>query len=450
MKEASPSGESLQQGGVVEPEQPHSLEEPPSSFLAGEGFLASVLRQSVMLRAIYVFLFVRLSAGGRVSFMLLFLFGLGGASSLSIPLYLPWSFFFILMLTAVFSATLLVPRRRSLRVERLPVANGTVGKELAYDVEIENLTRHGLYQLELTEWMLPFHVLHVPGEAIVWVGDLAPGEKRRVRLRMLGLKRGAYKLSAVGVLSGFPLGLWRGLHRHKQVASFLIYPAFQRLGSFSVPSGRQYQPGGILLSSEIGESSEFMHTREYREGDNPRHIHWASWARRGEPVIKVFQEEYFVRLALLLDSERGKGFQEPAFEAGISLAASIADALSRQDYIIDLFAAGDEIHHFQAGRSLAHLENILEILACISPAARIDWSELSATLAPRVAEFTAIVLVLLDWDEARQELVERLRMMGLSVRVFVMREAETTLAFPSAGGDFVKLSPKESLTKISW
>lgn len=56
------------------------------------------------------------------------------------------------------------------------------------------------------------------------------------------------------------------------------------------------------LSSSTGDAIEFVGTRDYREGDPPRNIHWRSWARRGAPVVKEYQEEYFCRIALILDT----------------------------------------------------------------------------------------------------------------------------------------------------
>jgi hypothetical protein len=46
---------------------------------------------------------------------------------------------------------------------------------------------------------------------------------------------------------------------------------------------------------------EFLGCREYRQGDNPRHIHAPSWARIGAPIDKEFREEYAHHSALVVD-----------------------------------------------------------------------------------------------------------------------------------------------------
>ena len=59
------------------------------------------------------------------------------------------------------------------------------------------------------------------------------------------------------------------------------------------------------MASSVGESEEFVSLRDYRRGDPMRHIHWKSWAKTGKPIVKEFQDEFFVRHALILDTFAG-------------------------------------------------------------------------------------------------------------------------------------------------
>src|SRR3977135_4628046 len=65
---------------------------------------------------------------------------------------------------------------------------------------------------------------------------------------------------------------------------------------------RRLQPGGVAFAGRVGDAEEFMSLRDYRSGDTPRRIHWKAWARTGRLVIKEYQDEFFVRHALLLDT----------------------------------------------------------------------------------------------------------------------------------------------------
>ena len=86
-----------------------------------------------------------------------------------------------------------------------------------------------------------------------------------------------------------------------------------------------------------------------------------------------------------------------------------------------LFAAGDDVYHFQAGRSLAYLGNILEILACVDPGRRLDMQALRSALLPEAPRLSAVILVMMDWDRERASLVQLLKSHGLAVRVISMR-----------------------------
>lgn len=114
-------------------------------------------------------------------------------------------------------------------------------------------------------------------------------------------------------------------------------------------------------------------------------------------------------------------------EAAISLGASIADALSRQEYVIDIFAAGPELYHFQAGRSLAHLDNILDVLACIDACPSDPFAKLGPALSEEINEISSAIVVMLDWDEVRESFVRSIQNMGVAVKLIVVKDDETTL-----------------------
>src|SRR5204862_6450540 len=105
------------------------------------------------------------------------------------------------------------------------------------------------------------------------------------------------------------------------------------------------QHGGVALASAIGESEEFVSLRDYRPGDPLRRIHWRSWAKAGKPVVKDFQDEFFVRHALILDT-----FTEPddlaVFEEAVSVAASFACTVDTQESLLDLLFIGPQAFTF--------------------------------------------------------------------------------------------------------
>ncbi len=261
--------------------------------------------------------------------------------------------------------------------------------------------------------------------------------------QLFASRRGRYLLRGPEVRGADPfrLALTREQALPDQV--MLVYPRFYSMEDFIVPLGRKYQPGGIPLASSTGDAIEFVGTREYREGDPIKHIHWRSFARRGEPVVKEFQEEYFCRIAVILDTflaPRAKAGDERAFESAISVTASIADFFSRGEYIVDILAAGPDIYEVSAGRSLAYLDNILDVLACLEPCAQPPFQTISPVLFDKLAQITTVVAVLLDWDDQREEFLRRVKMLGAAVRVILVRDGETAKPWQHIGDELGEVS----------
>ena len=282
-----------------------------------------------------------------------------------------------------------------------------------------------------------------PRETLLAADEEGPTE---VALEIEAPQRGRYVLRGPALRATDPLRLVAGRSLQLPDQPIVAHPQFWRMQSFEIPVGRRYQPGGIPLSSSVGESIEFVGTRDYRQGDPLRNIHWRSWGRRGRPVVKEYQEEYFCRIAIVLDTflpDRPRPKEQRGFEAAISVTASIADFFSRSEHVVDLLAAGPDLYEVNAGRSLAYLENILDVLACIEPSPEAPFQTISPPLFERLAQVTTVVAVVLDWDEARESFLRRVRALGTAVRVVIVREGATSLKWEGASAE---LGPVELMT----
>lgn len=277
--------------------------------------------------------------------------------------------------------------------------------------------------------------------------DAGPGRPGEARLEVRAERRGRFLLPSFGIGRTDPLGLLSTARASEPSRVVLAYPRFFTLDDLDLPAGRRYQPGGIPLASNLGDSTEFVGTREFREGDPLRRIHWRSWARRGKPVVKEYHEEYFSRVALVLDTylrRRPRPVERESFEAAISVLASIADHMSRSEEVVDIFAAGPDLYEVSAGRSLGYLDNVLDVLACLEPCHDPPFEVLGPRLDERLAQLTTVVAVVLDWDERREAFLRRIRSMGVAVRTFVVHEGPTRLPFEAMGdvlGPITHLTP---------
>jgi uncharacterized protein (DUF58 family) len=269
----------------------------------------------------------------------------------------------------------------------------------------------------------------------------------RVPVRLHPRRRGRYVLPGLGVARTDPFGLARSRAVWLPEQVVLAYPRYFTFEELPLPMGRRYQPGGIPLASQVGESLEFVGTREYREGDPLRKIHWPSSARLGKPVVKEYQEEYFSRIALVLDTflpPRPRPRERERFEAAVSLLASVAEHFSRSDEVVDILAAGPDLYEVSTGRSLGYLDNVLDVLACLEPSLAPPFETVGPALFERLECLTTVVAVLLEWDEAREAFLRRVRAMGVAVRVLLVHEGETRRPWASVSaelGEIVRFPP---------
>ena len=215
----------------------------------------------------------------------------------------------------------------------------------------------------------------------------------------------------------------------------MVHPAYEPLTSLELPLNSRFQREGTSLVSNVGESLEFHACREFRVGDNTKHIHWPTSARSGELIVREFREEYLCRIALVVDTfvpKKKKSLLSPVtwdpeappveFEAALSLTAALADHLARSDYIVDIFAAGPDIYHFKGGRSLAQFEQILDILSCMEPNRKEPLTKLETAVMEEIAGIGSAVLLLLKWDDDRKKLVEHMRSFGVQLKIIVLSD----------------------------
>ena len=162
-----------------------------------------------------------------------------------------------------------------------------------------------------------------------------------------------------------------------------------------------------------------MSLRDYRSGDPLRHIHWRSWARTGRLIVKEYQDEFFVRHALVLDTF-GEAEDAHAFEEAVSLAASFACSVSTQESLLDLMFIGARAVCLTTGRGVGHAEQALEILATVELCRDHPIDLLERLLLQHVARVCGCICILLAWDEPRRQLIRRLQSSGLPLLVLVV------------------------------
>lgn len=256
--------------------------------------------------------------------------------------------------------------------------------------------------------------------------DLPPRVDQSIRAELMPLRRGVLRFAGVSIASPDPFGLFRSLRRIPAPQSVLILPKRYPVPPFELPGTMKYQQGGVSMASSIGESEEFVSLREYRPGDPLRHIHWKSFAKTGKPIVKEFQEEFFVRHALILDTFSAQTHSE-VFEEAVSVAASLAYTIENQDSLLDLMFVGPQAYCFTSGRGVAHTEQMLEILASVQVCRERKFESLETLVLEHAAQISGCICIFLEWDEARRNFVRSLKSRGTPVLVFVVTESDASV-----------------------
>lgn len=308
----------------------------------------------------------------------------------------------------------------------------SAGETLDVEIFVSAGARRGFGLFVLPD-RLPPAVDAVPDEGAA-LPPLLPGVPSRLRLGLLCRRRGVYQLSGFRVETALPVGLMVAQQVFAAPRQLHVVPRFTPLARMIVPRGRRSQPGGTVSDSRQGDSFEFIGSREYRPGDPIRSIDWRATARLSRTVVREYREEFQQSAALILDihAPAPPGLPPPpVFESAVSLTAALSDWMARSEYTIDLFAAGQSPVLLRDGAGQPEKERILELLAeadaVTDGAYRPDWDALEAMLSERMYRITLLVCVFLDWDPARQKLVERLREYGAGLKVILVRDTPCTL-----------------------
>jgi uncharacterized protein (DUF58 family) len=255
------------------------------------------------------------------------------------------------------------------------------------------------------------------------LATIAPKGEEEVQAEILPGQRGNLNLTSLAIARPDPLGLLKAFVALPVQQSVLVLPKRYSLPPINLPGRRKYQPGGVALAYSVGDSQEFISMRDYRPGDPLRRIHWRSWAKTGKPMVKEYQDEFFVRHGLILDTFQNTEKSEK-FEEAVSVASSFACTVQTQESLLDLMFVGPEAYCFTAGRGVAHTDRMLEILASVQPCQDKPFNTLPPTVFERSSLLSGCICVLLGWDDERQEFIRNLLELQVPTLVLVIAEAD--------------------------
>lgn len=261
--------------------------------------------------------------------------------------------------------------------------------------------------------------------------DLFPGESVKVELAFHALRRGRAEFSNLKLTRLSTFGIFRGLGRvDAPVDKVMVMSMMVEVPPEMLGSGARYQLGGDSPHQSLGQSDEFHGLRDYRPGDPLQHVHWKSWARIGKPIIRQFENTFFPRYGLIVDShlpDYGKGSARPlteTFERSMVLASSLAARYDARETFLDVLVTGQQVVQVTSGPGHSNTRHVIEVLSGLQ-LTEGDQVNGESTLRAKVRQhgrsLSGCWVLLIDWGGWRTDLINDLQALGVEARVLVLR-----------------------------
>lgn len=290
---------------------------------------------------------------------------------------------------------------RGLQVRRRTPEAICAGDLLVIDLEVANTRRFWASWLIVAEdmlrragdprWMKPW-------QAGVLFSHIPPGATRKCAYQGRLPLRGRYQFGPVRLSTRFPLGLVRRTIILEHPSTLVVYPRVGRLtpgwtrryGEASHGSRRVTHRQGLM-------EGDYHGLRDYRSGDSRRWIHWRTSARRGELMVKQFEQQRNQDLCLLVDL-----WQPPnpspkdlkSVELAVSFAATIVSDRCRRagSHLITGTATKTAVLS-RGPASHALLQEVMEHLAVAEACPHSPLPELLDQALDEIRTATSLVLV---------------------------------------------------------
>ncbi|MGB1130047.1 MAG: DUF58 domain-containing protein [Haloferula sp.] len=237
---------------------------------------------------------------------------------------------------------------------------------------------------------------------------------------LLPRRRGLIRLDDLRVLLPDPLGLYQRCHPvYNPPSTLAVLPQRFRLPPFELPGSARFQPGGDAASRNTGPSGEFVGLRDYQPGDPMRLIDWKSWARTGKPIIKEFEDTFFPRHGLILDTFP-EAHDEDLFESAVSVAASFVSSIDTRESLVDLMFISGREQVITAGRGTGKSDTLLEVLAGVEASEQPEFDSLKKLVLRHAEDLAGCLAVIAGWSDEREKLLRDIHASGVEIAAVVV------------------------------
>ncbi|HXN50005.1 MAG TPA: DUF58 domain-containing protein, partial [Bryobacteraceae bacterium] len=178
-------------------------------------------------------------------------------------------------------------------------------------------------------------------------------------------ERGDYRIDSADIEQASPWGLWSIRAVVPVECEVRVYPSLRGSATRGMLLSRE--TSGTRRERQVGRGREFEKLQDYAPGDSFDEIYWKATARRGKPVVKVFQLERTQELYVVVDASRLTARRE-TLEKYVKAALHLGLAAERQGDRFGLITFSDKVHQFVRARSgKAHYRACREAIYKLQP-----------------------------------------------------------------------------------
>jgi uncharacterized protein (DUF58 family) len=268
----------------------------------------------------------------------------------------------VLLVVAAYVTTRLAPEAESLRVTRAFDSVLSVRAWNKIRVRVENDGIEPASLILRDEPPAPF-----AGERKEFPLSIPPGDFREVEYTVRPVERGTENFQGTFVRFKCPFGLaYKQFHLPTE-QPVRIYPNILALKEFDLLRQRgRLKEIGIRRSRMRGQGSEFDSLRQYTDGDDFRTIDWKATARKGEVIVRQFQQERNQVVIVCIDIGRTMlseidGVRK--LDHVLDSLLMLANAASIAGDLIGLIVFADNVRRFLPPKK-GHAQIALFIEAC--------------------------------------------------------------------------------------
>ncbi len=205
--------------------------------------------------------------------------------------------------------------------------------------------------------------------------SLAPYHSVKKHFKVQCLNRGVYQFGPAFLTSGDLFGINKETIEIEASERLIVYPRVYPLESYAIRANQLF--GDIRVKKHLFQDPAFpIGVRDYRYGDNPRHINWRATARMRDIQTKKFDHNVTLQVSLFVDVRTIErpfwGIYREMIEKIIAVAASIACESLKRGYSVSLcvnelisFYSRFAFIKVQSSSHDSQVKNILEALAAV-------------------------------------------------------------------------------------